>query len=312
MSLLKVLSMLEVPPKQPVYIITPVYNRKETTLACLENLKRCGVLQQYHMVIVDDGSTDGTTAAINTLYPEVTVLPGNGDLWWTGAMAQGMQYAYEQGAEYFIWLNDDCIPEPDTLPQLVEFLRLHPDTIVAPTCYVYESNLLVKTHNGFQGQKGCAANPGEIMFVDGMSGWCVGIPASVFRKIGPPDADKFPHYSGDDTYTLRATRSGFKACVIGDIKVTLVGPVHPKLNFRSHFQPGLTPAATLQALFWSKKSPYRLPTKFFYFTERYGVILGLFLFLTKLVSWLGHWAQLQFILWLRPDVLNVGKNVQKS
>lgn len=303
------LSMLEVCLKEPVYIVTPVYNRKETTLTCLESLKKYGDLQRYHMVIVDDGSTDGTTAAINTLYPEVTVLPGNGDLWWTGAMAWGMQYAYEQGAEYFIWLNDDCFPEPDTLPQLVEFLRTHPDTIVGPTCYTHKSNSLAKEHNAFRGRKSCAASPGEVVFVDGLSGWCVGIPGSVFRKIGPPDTDKFPHYSGDDTYILRATRSGFKACVVGDIKVTLVGSVHPKLNFRSYFHPGLTPASTFQALFWSKKSPYRLPTKFFYFTERYGLLLGMLLFLTKLISWLGRWAKLQFTFWYRPETLEAPKNV---
>jgi len=301
--------MLELPQKQPIYIITPVYNRKDTTLVCLENLKKCGVLRQYCMVIVDDGSTDGTTAAINTLYPEVTVLPGNGDLWWTGAMAQGMQYAYKQGAEYFIWLNDDCIPDPDTLPQLVEFLRMHPDTIVGPTCYSYKSNSLVKEHNAFKGRKSYAADPGEVIFVDGMSGWCAGIPASVFCKIGPPDIAKFPHYCGDDTYILRATRSGFKACVVGDIKVTLVGSVHPKLNFRSYFKTNLSAAETFQSLFWSKKSPYRLATAFFAQTERYGSLLGVLFFLIKLISWLGKWAWLQLTLWLRPNALNFGDRV---
>ena len=301
--------MSETISKESVFIITPVYNRKETTLSCLENLKRCGVLQRYHSVIVDDGSTDGTTAAVNALYPDVTVLAGNGDLWWTGAMARGMQYAFEQGAEYLIWLNDDCIPEPDTLAQLVNFLRSHPNTIAGPSCYSYRSNLLIQEHNAFKGRKGCTANPGEVIFVDGLSGWCVGMPASVFRQIGPPNAAKFPHYSGDDTYIWKATRSGFKACVVGDIKVTLVGPVHPKLNFRSYFQANLTPADTFYALFWSKKSPYRLPTLFFYQTERYGLLLGGLFFLIKLITWLGQWVRLQLILWLKPKVLNLGDGV---
>ena len=159
--------------KESVYILIPVYNRKETTLKCLENLSKCGDLQRYQVVIVDDGSTDGTADAIGKLYPGVTVLPGSGDLWWTGAMAQGMQYADAQGAEYFIWLNDDCTPEPDALPQLVEFLRSHPNTIAAPTCYTYQSNSLAKEHNGFIGRKSYTANSGEVVFVDGLSGWCV-------------------------------------------------------------------------------------------------------------------------------------------
>ncbi|MBF2020916.1 MAG: glycosyltransferase family 2 protein [Hydrococcus sp. C42_A2020_068] len=296
--------------KEPVYILIPVYNRKETTLACLDNLKKSGDLQRYHVVIVDDGSTDGTAEAVNALYPDVAVLPGNGDLWWTGAMAKAMHYASQQGAKYFIWLNDDCFPEPDALSQLIAFMQAHPDTIVGPSCYVrMSSSLSISTHNAFKGRKGCAARPGEVIYVDGLSGWCVGIPASVFRKIGPPDTYKFPHYSGDDTYILRATRAGFKACVVGDLKVNLFGPVHPKLDFHSYFRPGLTPVATFKALFWSKKSPYRLPTAFFYQTERYGPFLGLSFFTLKLILWLGKWAKLQLMLGLRPKTIEVGDSL---
>jgi GT2 family glycosyltransferase len=297
--------MPQVKTKESVYILIPVYNRKQTTLTCLENLNKCGDLERYHIVVVDDGSTDGTTAAINSLYPDVVVLPGNGDLWWTGAMAKAMEYAYAQGAEYFIWLNDDCTPEENALSQLIEFMRSHLDTIVAPTCYSYTDNSLVQQHNAFIGRKSCAANPGEVIYVDGMSGWCTAIPASVFAKIGSPDTYKFPHYSGDDTYILRATRAGFKACVIGDIKVTLFGAVHPKLNFRSYFQPGITALETFQSLFWSKKSPYRLPTLFFYQTERYGLFLGLSFFTIKLILWLGQWARLQIAMWFKSKTLKI-------
>jgi GT2 family glycosyltransferase len=285
--------------KELVSLIIPVYNRKETTLSCLQHLERCGDLQRYHVIVVDDGSTDGTAEAIKTLYLDVILLSGNGDLWWTGAMAKGMEYAYSHGSEYCIWLNDDCIPEPQVLSQLVEFMKAHPNTLAGPTCYAYESDALVRHHNGFIGKQGCSANPGEVLAVDGMSGWCVGIPASVFAKIGPPDVMKFPHYSGDDMYTFKATRNGFKAYLIGDLKVTLVGAVHDKLGFQSYFQAKRSAADTFQALFFSKKSPYRLPTKFFYFTERHGLLVGALLFLLKLTSWLGQWAWLQLAVWFK-------------
>jgi GT2 family glycosyltransferase len=278
--------MLEAPAKEPVYIIIPVHNRINTTLACLQHLQKCGDLQKYYVVIVDDGSTDGTAEAIHTLYPEVIVLPGNGDLWWTGAIAKGMEYAHEQKAEYFIWLNDDCLPDPGTLPQLLEFLKNHPDSIAAPTCYVQQDNLLVQKENGAKGQKAYTANRGEIVEVDSMSGWCVGVPVSVFRKIGSPDARKFPHYCGDDMYILKATRSGFKAYLLGDLRLLLVGIVHENISFQKYFRPHQTVTESFQALFVNKKSPYRLVTKLFYFTERYGLIFGIFLFLSKLTFWI--------------------------
>lgn len=198
--------------KESVYVVIPVYNRKEMTLACLENLKACDLLRRYHIVIVDDASTDGTKEAINRFFPDVMVVQGDGDLWWTGAMALGMQYAYEQGAEYFFWLNDDCVPQPKTLPLMTDFMQQHPETIVSASFYTSESTAPVRV-SGFRGRQGVMANAGEVVEVDGVSGWCVGIPASVFRQIGPPDAGKFPHYGGDSMYTYIATRAGFKVCI---------------------------------------------------------------------------------------------------
>lgn len=284
--------MLEAPTKEPVYIIIPVHNRKETTLVCLKHLQKCGELERYYVVVIDDGSSDGTAEAIQTFYPEVIILPGNGDLWWTGAIAQGMEYAYEQGAKYFIWLNDDCLPDPGTLPQLVEFLKNHPSTIVAPTCYTQQDNLILKKENGAKGQKAYAADPGEIIEVDSMSGWCVGIPSEVFCQIGSPDAKKFPHYCGDDMYILKATRAGFKAYLNGDLKVLLFGLVHENISFKKYFKPDMTIAKSFQALFMNKKSPYRLSTKLFYFTERYGFLIGIFLFFTKLTLWMTEISRL--------------------
>jgi GT2 family glycosyltransferase len=277
--------------KQRIYIIIPVHNRKETTLTCLHRLHRNGDLGRYHVVVVDDGSTDGTAEAIQSSYPDVVILFGDGDLWWTGAMAIGMQYAYDQGAEYFIWLNDDCFPEKGTLLKLVDFLQAHPHTIAAPACYPPGSSS--PTVSGFRGRRSLRARPGEKISVDGLSGWCVGIPAEVFQKIGPPDPTRFPHYCGDDTYILRATRVGLKAFILGDLKIHLCGVPYHGRDFHSYVRAKKNPIQTFQNLFWNKKSPYRIPTLFFYQVERYGLAAGLCLFLVKAVNWFGKWFYAQ-------------------
>ncbi|PZU97686.1 MAG: glycosyltransferase family 2 protein [Pseudanabaena sp.] len=267
---------------QGIYIIIPVHNRKTLTLTCLENLKANGDLQKYQVIIVDDGSSDRTSEEVAANYPEVIILKGDGNLWWTGAMALGMEYAYARGAEYFIWLNDDSLTAPDTLDLLVDFLYKHPDSIVGASCYASESGELVET--GFKGRFRTKAKEQEIVEVDGLSGYCVGISATIFRQIGAPDADRFRQYAGDGMYTLKATRSGFKAYILGKAKVTLIAEKDPIHNFSNYVKKSKNP--TLKLIFGDYKSPYHLPTQFHYHTYKYGILIGLPIFVVKAISWL--------------------------
>jgi GT2 family glycosyltransferase len=207
---------MDVVVKEPVYIIIPVHNRKQITLQCLENLDKCGDLQRYHMVVVDDGSTDGTTEAIHSFYPDVVVLPGDGNLWWTGAIKKGMEYAYQQGAEYFIWLNDDCLVSDRAIQDLVSFSRQSDRSIVG--CQGYELNNpeiiafggKVKNWKGYQ----IVNFPKDrVSKCDLLSGNLVCIPKPVVDKIGYPDPNILPHYGGDSLFLIRARKAGFKIFV---------------------------------------------------------------------------------------------------
>jgi glycosyltransferase involved in cell wall biosynthesis len=165
------------------------------------------------VVIVDDGSTDGTSTAIHELYPDVTILAGNGDLWWTGAINLGMKYAYDQGAEYIVWLNDDCELSFETLSSLAQFCQEHPKTIAGAQGFLKDSTGVMAfggKRKTWQGYRYLRVGQSQIIPCDLLSGNVVCLPRSVIVAIGYPDTILTPHYGGDSLYLIRAKKAGFQ------------------------------------------------------------------------------------------------------
>jgi GT2 family glycosyltransferase len=75
-----------------IYVVVPVYNRKplvERFLQCMSEQ----TFRNFTVIIVDDGSTDGTAAMIEEKFPDVQILHGDENLWWTGATNIGVRHA---------------------------------------------------------------------------------------------------------------------------------------------------------------------------------------------------------------------------
>lgn len=204
--------------KSPVYIIIPVHNRKTTTLACLEHLNQLGDLTQFQIIVVDDGSTDGTEAAIASQFPQVTVLRGNGHLWWAGAIVRGMQYAYEQGAAYFVWLNDDTLPLEGAIATLVQVCQQHPQRIVTAQCYA-AADLQTPTYSGHlkQGLRHVPIHAAidQLIPCDTICGNLACLPRSIVDAIGFPPHEKLPHYQADCLYSWQAKQAGYEVLIVG-------------------------------------------------------------------------------------------------
>lgn len=201
--------------KQKLSIIIPVHNRKHITLTCLGNLDQLGYLKSEHIIVIDDGSTDGTSDEISSRFPDVVILPGDGSLWWTGAIRKGMKYAYEEGATCFIWLNDDCLVSAGTFECLEKFVRDNPDSIIGAQGYKDES----KSEVLFGGKRRKIPHYSVLQYpmdktlpCEMLSGNLVCFSRSVVDKISFPDTS-LPHYGGDTLYLVKARKAGFKLFV---------------------------------------------------------------------------------------------------
>ncbi|NEQ47619.1 MAG: glycosyltransferase family 2 protein [Leptolyngbya sp. SIOISBB] len=231
-----------------VFILIPVHNRRETTVACLEKLQTTGDLERFQIVVIDDGSTDGTGEAIAQNYPQVNVLQGDGNLWWTGAIKKGMKYAYERNADFVIWLNDDCEFSEQTITNLVGFCYQNSESVIGCEVRDKQSGLFVsyggqqKTWKGF---RLIQTSPGQITHCDALCGNIVCIPRKLIDVIGYPNAKALPHYGGDTLYTIKARKSGFSIFVDNRTLVLNTMDKEPKLYPRNWL---LAPGSPLRLL----------------------------------------------------------------
>lgn len=195
------------------FVIIPVHNRRETTLKCLSQLKSQGDLEAFQVVVVDDGSTDGTGEVIQKDYPQVHLLTGDGNLWWTGSVEMGMRYAFSKGADYFIWLNDDTLPEQDAISNLVKECNENQPCAIAAQCY----NTGRPTYGGHviraSGLYPITPSQNQTISVDTLCGNLTCIPRGAIEVSGFPSSCKTPHYHGDTLYTWKLKTHGFQILV---------------------------------------------------------------------------------------------------
>src|SRR5260370_41207151 len=86
-----------------VFVIIPTHNRWDEAHVALTRLLQSDY-PSFEVVLVDDGCTDGTARNCQSEFPSVTILEGDGNLWWSGAINLGTQYARDHGADLAMWI----------------------------------------------------------------------------------------------------------------------------------------------------------------------------------------------------------------
>lgn len=206
-----------------VAIVTPVHNRKALTLGCLRSidaLDRDGL--DVSVVVVDDGSTDGTAEAIAAEHPEVEVVRGDGTLWFTEGTNVGVRQALTRHPDFVLMINDDQVFEPQSLRVLIETARTYPRSVVGPLLVLWDTpDHLFQTapvwdtwRGGWRHwyQQTARTVPDGPWTVDLIVGNCVLVPAAAFEECGLMDARRFPNF-GDAEFTPRLRKAGWRLII---------------------------------------------------------------------------------------------------
>jgi N-acetylglucosaminyl-diphospho-decaprenol L-rhamnosyltransferase len=256
-----------------IFIIIAVHNRKEKTDACLRSLTN-QTIRRFKTVVVDDGCTDGTSEMISALYPEVSLIRGSGNLWWTGATNTGIRYVLDicNINDYILLVNDDLIVPADYIEKAYSLIALYPDTLIgsavidiANSDIIHSGGIRInwwnaKTKMFLNKNESLSSFPkGYTLPVSSLTGRGVLIPLSVFREIGLYNEQ---HYKqcGDLELPVRASKAGYPLivsydlCVFCHIKDNPKSINHlPKLGFKN-----------IHSYFWDIRSYTNLKYRFYF------------------------------------------------
>ncbi len=200
-----------------ISVLMTSYNRRETTLKCLERLYTQSLPSNVtlQVFLVDDGCSDGTGAAVKVAHPDVNVIQGDGSLFWCNGMRLAWEHAEKDDPDFYLWLNDDSMLLTGAVKSLVfSWTRAKEqggaDTIVVGSCRDPETG-----QHSYGGQCRPGKHPGKLESVfpketpvecDTFEGNVVLVPRAVYLKVG--NMRSFHHAMGDTDYGHRAKKCG--------------------------------------------------------------------------------------------------------
>ncbi len=197
-----------------VFINILNWNEKEVLKECLKSIEGLDY-PNYEVVVVDNGSTDGSQAEMTRNFPHFQLVKNSHNVGVAEGQNIGARYALERGMDYMLVLNNDTTLDKNMLREMVRIAEGNPEIgIVVPLTY-------------------SADKPDEIQSAGGMIDWNKGkcyhlqsadtgvdtleidylgsalIKKQVIDKIGLYDSRYFAYWEDTD-YCTRARRAGFK------------------------------------------------------------------------------------------------------
>lgn len=210
--------------KLSIAVLITCFNRMNSTIKCLRSLKTQANIDEINLNIylVDDGCTDGTGDAVRMNFPDVSIIPGNGELYWGGGMRLAFGQALNKDYDFYLWVNDDAVLYPHAVRTMCDTSRYlknetGKDSIIAGAMHDATTGTL--TYSGSTRLR--PWNPLSYRMVeptdkpepcDVINGNFVLIPRKIAAIIGNLSKD-FTHQGGDYDYSLRAKEHGFSSWI---------------------------------------------------------------------------------------------------
>lgn len=214
-----------------IAIVIPTFNRRDLLRDLLQQLYSIEQPKaDISIIVVVDGSNDGTLEMLQAEFPRVHSVLGSGNWWYTRSMNEGFKYAKNISPDYVLTLNDDIKLKNNYLEKIVEAINHVPNgSIIGSIAYTSTTPHLLLTsgvkdivnwkfklvtyHKPFASNEMdslTGIHPSKVL-----PGRGILIPFYVLEKLNYFD-EKFAQYHSDFDFCLRAAKLGFKSYISWD------------------------------------------------------------------------------------------------
>jgi len=181
------------------------------------------------LIVVDDGSTDGTGDAVRDEFPRIEVLDGDGTLHYAGGTNRGIEAALRHDPDFIVTANDDAEFDPALFTNLLSCADRNPGAVVGALLVRHEDPSVVfqvglhfdMSYGGWhvpQRWRVADLPPGDLE-VETIVGNCLMVPTELVRAVGLMDERRFPIGAADVQWVRRMQRIGRRCVVATDALV---------------------------------------------------------------------------------------------
>ena len=122
----------------PVCVVVLTYNHYDDTQECLRSIRQSDY-QNLSIVVVDNGSSDGTPEHIRAEFPQVHVIETGHNLGVPWGYNVGFSYALRAGYEYILMLNNDTVVDSGMISELVKAADADTEAgVLVPKIFYYD------------------------------------------------------------------------------------------------------------------------------------------------------------------------------
>lgn len=234
-------------------IIIVNYQTCQMLQDCLISLHKGNEAVHIQVVVVDNGSTDGSPEMVSKIFPQAHLICNQSNEGFAKPNNQGLRVA---SGRYALLLNSDTVVRPHALEKLVHFMDMHPDVGACGPRLIYPDGRLQPSCRSFPSlwRHFCDMSGLENLFpksifgnfetrftydrdaeVDQPMGAALLVRREVIERIGYLD-ERFTIYYNEVDWCQRITRAGWKIVFVHQAEIIHHGGKTTELTNRSFEQ----------------------------------------------------------------------------